>query len=147
MNDASVLICQLSALRETLPPPVNRDSCFCTEQFLVDYSSDTMTGTEEKIRATLDAISRKIEVGKVLCAVYPPEMLGRSLDGIRVASGYMVLTCAVMLHAAHQYSEPAYLNCALKMLDGLAAPQVEYPDWLHEEASILAASVVARWRR
>ena len=140
------LTTQMMALRDTLPPPVSRGGCFCPELFLRAYPSAADELSHKQTRAVLDMISRKIEVGNVLCAAYPPGMRGASVDGVRVAPGYMIMACAAMLHAAHLYAEPAYLNCALKMLDGIAAPQTEYPDWLRTVASALASAPLPRWR-
>ena len=134
------------ALHKTLPRPIRRDGFFCTEPFLFSCSSASDMFFCEETRTVLDALCRKIEVGKTLCSVYPQEILGSSVDGKRVDPAYMIMACALMAHAARQFGESAYLNCALKMLDGLATPKADYPDWLHAEVRKLAVLALSWWR-
>lgn len=135
-----------ATLRRTLPAPGERAGCFSTEAFLFAFCHGSENVVlRETAESALTAICRKIEIGRALCVLYPENGQGKSIDGVRVGSFYMVAACAVLLQAAAEWRLPWCLNCALKLLDGHAAPHAEYPAALRDQADALLTRELSWW--
>jgi hypothetical protein len=124
----------LADLWRRLPPPRQRDGLFSVESFLHGLRSAADI-EQAGVAEVLEALSRKVEVARRLRAFYRPDF--RNADETLVAEGYPAYLCAVDLLAAQTLPDYKFLNCALKMLDGILveptlAPELALDAWAED---------------
>lgn len=104
-----------------LPQPRPAEE-FSTEHFLHGIRAGT-TMFDADCRAKLDRLVKKVEVVRRVSRGYSRD-LSSTVDSRPIAPEYARYMAALYLHRAVVESDPKFLNCALKLSDGI----LEDPD-------------------
>lgn len=106
-----------------------------------------MSGADEQynIPATLEALCRKVEVGRTVHAAYRADWIVATPE--LIAPPYVAALAAVLLHRADTAMDAKLLNAALKILDGhLRQPNPVFTSGLRELALRVLTRVCSRTR-
>lgn len=111
----------IEELRENLVAPQMRLGVFSVESFIKRISGQAFL--EDRDIRLLDRLAKKPDVTKVVDAFYS-EDFGKLSDGGTIRSEYVVMLVAQLLRVSEQYSDPKFLNTALKILGGNLGPGI-----------------------
>ena len=131
----------LIAARDLLPPPRGSDG-FATEEFLAELASGQQE-IDEEAAARIERLCKKVEVPKRLLTGYSDD-LNTSITDDPVDPAYAKYFMLMLFALAEQNEDLKYLNCALKLLDGVLILPVFEVD---ESSRRLGDSVAARMLR